>query len=55
MKGWLFPYGPWYALAAFGALVATFGVTSGDILTPAWCGLVAAVIAARLRVLRWRV
>jgi hypothetical protein len=55
MKNWLFPYGAWYALAAFAALVATSAAVSGDVFNAASCGLIAAVIgvlAVRSRV-RW--
>jgi hypothetical protein len=55
MKNWLFPYGAWYALSAFAALVATSAAVSGDVFNAASCGLIAAVIgvlAVRSRV-RW--
>lgn len=45
MKGWLLPYGPWYALAAFGAFGAGSAATSGDIFTPAWTAFISAAIA----------
>lgn len=43
MRGWLLPYGPWYALTAWGAFIAVSAAVAGDVLTPVWCGLVVAV------------
>lgn len=53
--GLMFPYGPWYALAAWGTFTAVTDAAAGDIFTAVWCGLVSAVVgvlAVRSRV-RW--
>jgi hypothetical protein len=55
MKGWLFPYGIWYALAAWAAFDAVTAAAEGDVFNTASNGLIAAVIgviAIRSRV-RW--
>jgi hypothetical protein len=46
VRGWLLPYGPWYALTAWGAFITASAAVAGDILTPVWCGLVVAVVGA---------
>jgi hypothetical protein len=46
MRGWLLPYGLWYALAAWGTYITVSAAVAGDVLIPVWCGLVSAVVAA---------
>jgi hypothetical protein len=55
MKGWLFPYGTWYALAAVAAADAAEAGVRGDVLDAVPVGLIAAavgVLALRSQV-RW--
>ncbi len=43
MRGWLLPYGPWYALTAWSVFSA---VSAGSVPVAAWCATVAAATGA---------
>jgi hypothetical protein len=55
MRGWLLPYGVWYALAAAGAVGVASGAASGDVFGAVLDGMIAVgvgVVVVRSRV-RW--
>jgi len=55
MKGWLLPYGVWYALAVWAVLGVVAGAVAGDVFNAVSCGVIAVgvgAVAVRSRV-RW--